>query len=263
MKYSIITINYNNREGLRKTIESVINQTYTDFEYIVIDGGSTDGSVEVINQYVTQIDYWVSEPDNGLYNAMNKGIAQAHGEYLNFMNSGDCFYNKTILSKFSDYNEDIIAAQNICKQNVSHYKLGEYSLYDFCTYGFNHQAMVIKRNLFEHELYDDDFKIIADWKFVIRMAVLHNAKFKCYDFIAAKTEPAGVSMRSYDKIKEEKSKTLKELLPSPILIDYTLLCKIKSPILQQLPYLSSRNRLHKLIQKIINILIMFNCYFAK
>ena len=77
MKYSIITVNYNNKEGLRKTIESVINQTFQDFEYIVIDGGSTDGSLEVINHYAEKITYWVSEPDKGVYNAMNKGIKVA------------------------------------------------------------------------------------------------------------------------------------------------------------------------------------------
>ena len=91
MKFSIITINYNNVEGLRNTIKSVVNQTYTDYEFIIIDGGSTDGSVEVIKEYANIITYWVSEPDKGIYNAMNKGIEVANGEYLNFMNSGDCF----------------------------------------------------------------------------------------------------------------------------------------------------------------------------
>ena len=82
MKLSVITINYNNRDGLKKTIESVVNQTYKDFEYIIIDGGSTDGSVEVLKEYSDKIDYWVSEPDKGIYNAMNKGIDIAKGEYV-------------------------------------------------------------------------------------------------------------------------------------------------------------------------------------
>ena len=77
MKFSIITINYNHRDGLRKTIQSVVNQTFTDFEYIIIDGGSEDGSVEVIREYSDKITYWVSERDKGIYNGMNKGIAQA------------------------------------------------------------------------------------------------------------------------------------------------------------------------------------------
>ncbi len=109
MRYSIITINYNNRDGLRKTIESVVNQSCRDIEYIVIDGGSTDGSVEVIEEYAGKIDYWVSERDKGIYNAMNKGLAQAHGEYLNFMNSGDCFHDNDVLINLpQDADEDII-----------------------------------------------------------------------------------------------------------------------------------------------------------
>jgi len=84
MKLSIITVNLNNAAGLQKTIESVITQTFTDYEYIIIDGGSTDGSVDVIKQHADKITYWVSEPDKGIYNAMNKGILQAKGEYCLF-----------------------------------------------------------------------------------------------------------------------------------------------------------------------------------
>ena len=89
MKLSIITVNLNNRDGLKKTIDSVISQTFKDFEWIVIDGGSTDGSRELIEQYVNHFAYWVSEPDKGVYNAMNKGVKKAKGEYLQFLNSGD------------------------------------------------------------------------------------------------------------------------------------------------------------------------------
>ena len=98
-KISIITVNYNDREGLKKTIESVINQTWQDFEFIIIDGGSTDGSREVIEQYKDKIDYWISEPDKGIYNAMNKGIKAASGEFLLFLNSGDRLIDKNITEK--------------------------------------------------------------------------------------------------------------------------------------------------------------------
>ena len=97
MKLSIITINYNNCDGLQKTIDSVIAQTWRDFEWIVIDGGSTDGSKELLEQYKEHFSYWCSEPDKGIYNAMNKGIAKANGDYLNFMNSGDAFYEKMMI----------------------------------------------------------------------------------------------------------------------------------------------------------------------
>ena len=94
MRFSVITINYNNREGLNKTIKSVLCQSINDYEYIIIDGGSTDGSVDIINNNANFITYWVSEKDNGIYHAMNKGVAHAHGEYCIFMNSGDIFYNE-------------------------------------------------------------------------------------------------------------------------------------------------------------------------
>lgn len=89
MKISIITINFNNKDGIEKTISSVVAQTYKDIQYIIIDGDSTDGSVEVIKKYHEDIDYWISEPDKGIYDAMNKGILKATGDYVLFLNSGD------------------------------------------------------------------------------------------------------------------------------------------------------------------------------
>ena len=110
MTFSVITINYNNLEGLKRTAESILSQTLRDFEWIIIDGDSTDGSKEYIinlNEHLNQkgwnpISYWCSEPDKGIYNAMNKGIAKAMGDYLNFMNSGDAFFeNMTLESVWS------------------------------------------------------------------------------------------------------------------------------------------------------------------
>ena len=104
MLFSIITINYNNSEGLRQTIDSVVSQTYHEYEYIVIDGGSTDGSVDIIGFFSDKVDYWVSEKDRGIYHAMNKGVAQAHGDYCIFMNSGDSFYNLKSADNFQRSN---------------------------------------------------------------------------------------------------------------------------------------------------------------
>jgi len=94
---SIITVNLNNEVGLSKTIESVQNQTYRDYEYIIIDGGSIDGSLNILNEYSQIFTHWVSEPDSGIYDAMNKGIKFAKGEWIIFMNSGDFFANKNVL----------------------------------------------------------------------------------------------------------------------------------------------------------------------
>ena len=97
MKLSIITVNFNDAEGLERTIKSVISQTFHDYEFIIIDGGSTDDSVNVIKKYESHIDYWVSEYDGGIYPGMNKGLRQAKGEYLNYMNGGDCYHSEDVL----------------------------------------------------------------------------------------------------------------------------------------------------------------------
>lgn len=121
MKLSIITVNRNNTEGLRKTIESVVSQTYTDFEYIIIDGASTDGSVDIIKEYADRITYWVSEPDNGIYNAMNKGILKAKGEYLQFLNSGDWLTNNDVLKYVFDLrrDEDVLYGDEFLFYNIN------------------------------------------------------------------------------------------------------------------------------------------------
>ena len=109
MRFSIITINFNHADGLENTIQSVINQTCHDYEFIIIDGGSSDGSVDVIRKYKENINYWVSEPDGGIFPAMNKGTRQAHGDYCIYMNSGDTFYDNNVLEKVKtcNYTEDI------------------------------------------------------------------------------------------------------------------------------------------------------------
>lgn len=111
MKLSIITINLNNKNGLSETISSVIAQTFTDYEYIIIDGQSTDGSLEVIKQNANHINQWISENDHGIYNAMNKGLNLAKGEYCLFLNSGDSLYDSDVLQVLfsQSFTEDIIS----------------------------------------------------------------------------------------------------------------------------------------------------------
>ena len=96
---SIVTVSYNAVKDIEKTILSVLNQTYPNIEYIIIDGGSTDGTLDIIKKYEDKISYWVSEPDKGIYDAMNKGTLKATGVWLNFMNAGDTFYNEHVLEK--------------------------------------------------------------------------------------------------------------------------------------------------------------------
>jgi glycosyltransferase involved in cell wall biosynthesis len=183
-KLSIITINYNNLEGLKRTVESVVNQTWQEFEYIVIDGGSTDGSKEYIESQNSKIDYWVSEKDSGIYNAMNKGIKAATGEYLLFLNSGDDFIDKDVLFSIK-YNlevEDIIYfdINLVDKERVYIKKCPDEMLFSFL---FNdalpHQSTFIRKSLFDKiGNYDESFKIVSDWKFCLFAIFKSNASYK-------------------------------------------------------------------------------------
>ena len=144
MKFSIITINYNNKDGLEMTINSVLGQSFQDFEYIIIDGGSTDGSIDVIKKYKSRIDYWVSEPDKGVYNAMNKGIGKATGEYINFMNSGDAYHLPSALETIAEMHSEadiIIGGYYETEKGVSHtIPPQNVTLLTLMKYTINHQA---------------------------------------------------------------------------------------------------------------------------
>jgi glycosyltransferase involved in cell wall biosynthesis len=170
-KITIITINYNNLDGLKRTFTSVFNQTWKEFEYVVIDGGSTDGSKELLEQYHDKIDYWVSESDKGIYNAMNKGIKKAKGEYLLFLNSGDNLINDKILEEHHNFikEKDLIYFNlEIARNTFSQVRTyPEYINFSFMfSAGLPHQATFIKAHLFnELGKYDENLKFSSDWKF--------------------------------------------------------------------------------------------------
>lgn len=231
MKYSIITINLNNQEGLRKTIESIVSQTYKDYEYIVIDGGSTDGSVEVIKEYENKINYWVSELDKGIYNAMNKGILQARGEYLNFMNSGDCFYHKEVLKSVLPYlNADIVTGKAYYDNGIHGVYKEDVTMLDLFQSSLQHQASFIHRKLFEKRLYDENFRIISDWKFFVQSLIFDNCSFKNISVIVCQFEPGGISYCSKDLVDEEEKTVFPQLFPPRVILDYIHFKKIDSPL---------------------------------
>ncbi|MDR0864916.1 MAG: glycosyltransferase, partial [Candidatus Symbiothrix sp.] len=193
MKLSIITINLNNAEGLQRTIESVVSQTFTDYEYIIIDGGSTDGSVDIIKQYAEKFTYWVSEPDKGIYNAMNKGIAIAKGEYCNFMNSGDWFYDNNVLTDVFCRNIDVgIIIGNtlfVNDKKTTLYKSGFLNKCHKITFSwlYNHtichQATFIKREILCKFPYDESKRIVSDYKFFIETLILNDVDYAHVDNI--------------------------------------------------------------------------------
>jgi glycosyltransferase involved in cell wall biosynthesis len=167
-KLFIITINYNNASGLRKTIESVVNQTSLEFEYIVIDGALTDGSVGIIKEYKEKITFWVSEPDTGIYNAMNKGINAAKGTYCQFLNSGDTLVEPVVTERMLfNLPDTSIVIGNMLKKLTSGKILRDKGIGNkkptfltFYTGTLNHSSAYIKRSLFEkYGCYDEKLKV--------------------------------------------------------------------------------------------------------
>ena len=226
MKYSVITINFNNSKGLLSTIKSVIGQTSHDFEYIVIDGGSDDGSLEIIKEYADKIDYWVSESDRGIYHAMNKGVAKAHGDYCIFMNSGDVFYDDTVLERVekADACEDVIVGKAVIddKNNIISPPpaSGELTLYHLYSGAIPHQGSFIKTESLRKYPYDETLKISSDWKFFIQTLILDNGSIRYIDEFVARYDMTGVSSRHLFLMRQEKDQVLTTLLPPRVLADY-------------------------------------------
>ncbi|OXB07615.1 glycosyltransferase family 2 protein [Flavobacterium pectinovorum] len=215
---SIITINYNNLEGLKKTMNSVINQTWQEFEYIVIDGGSTDGSAAFIESKNDKIDYWVSEKDSGIYNAMNKGITKANGEYLLFLNSGDHFFSDMVLSenlsKISDYDLIYFNVLLIDKKSAKTISYPEKLTFSFFyERTLCHQATLIRKELFSiMGLYDENLIFVSDWKFFILSICKFNHSYVRIDSVLSTFYLDGLSSVPENKkqIKLERIKILKE-----------------------------------------------------
>lgn len=223
MKISVITINFNNCEGLKKTIESVVQQTFHDIEWIVVDGGSTDGSRELLEKYSKHFTYWVSEPDEGIYSAMNKGLKRAKGEYTIFLNSGDCFANPNVLTDVvQELNCDIVAGWvKEDKTGIVRKPPVELTLRHLFHNNIPHQAEFIRRGLFEEiAMYSEDLKVIADYEFNIR-AALQDCNYKTINKIVAIVEPGGISNTEISLMNREGDVIKGRNLPRSIREDYT------------------------------------------
>jgi glycosyltransferase involved in cell wall biosynthesis len=187
-RFSIITVNLNNILGLRKTIENVVCQTFTDYEYVIIDGGSTDGSVEVIQEFADKITYWVSEADKGIYNAMNKGIDVAKGDFICFLNSGDEFFSKYSLqllagnitdSKAELFFGNFITINEITGKTIYWDVSYVRDRSDLLPHTFLHNATFYSRNLFERiGRFNERFKICADLDWYMNAMINHQVSFQ-------------------------------------------------------------------------------------
>ena len=257
MKLSIITVNYNDAKGLERTIISVISQTFRDFEFIVIDGGSTDGSVDVIKKYESNIDYWVSEADGGIYQGMNKGLRKAKGSYVNFMNSGDSFHAPDVLEQIFSLNTDadIITGTHIGSPHPNIGKDG-ITMYDLCTGAVDHQASFIRREVALRHPYDEKYRIVSDWKFFIEALIFDNCSFFYTDTIVVNVDMTGISNTNHELDRQERAAVLKELLPERILNDYKLLMSIHSDLLNIASKITKSQSIRKVIVRIAKFLLL-------
>lgn len=216
-KFSVITINLNNRLGLVKTIKSVLGQNFNNFEFIVIDGKSDDGSVEILNQYSDKIGTIISEKDVGIYDAMNKGIKKATGEYLVFLNSGDVFYSSNVLlnASKSSLNSDLLIGKIKIAEAVHSFPQKLTKLF-FLEYGIAHPSTFIKSDLFiKYGYYNLLNKITSDWEFFFRVLFNHSCSYSFLDEIIVDFDPSGISSNPNNSliINAEKRRFIKKEFP--------------------------------------------------
>ncbi|KAA9036413.1 glycosyltransferase [Ginsengibacter hankyongi] len=219
-KLSIITVNLNNKAGLQKTMESVFEQTFKDYEYIIIDGGSEDGSKELIETHSDKLSYWISENDNGIYNAMNKGIVRAQGDLIIFLNSGDYYVSNNLLlyaSKRIDPGKaDVFFCRFIFDNPVSNIIVvsddsGNTYDWDLQNSNFPHPGTFYKRSVFlTIGVFDENYKILGDFDWNAKALINHRVAFQYVNLITAFFRADGVSNAAHhmNTFEHEKNKIL-------------------------------------------------------
>lgn len=208
LKISIITVSYNSKKTIKETIESVLSQTYPNIEYIMIDGSSTDGTIDIIKSFRNKIHKFISEPDNGIYNAMNKGFKLATGDIVGILNSDDFFYNSTVIEKvahvFLTAGIDVVYGdvQFVDPKNINkivrYYSSKSFNPQKFKN-GFMpaHPSFYAKRELFEKlGYYKENYQIAADYELLIRFLYKNKLKSKYLEMPFVSMRTGGISNKS-------------------------------------------------------------------
>jgi glycosyltransferase involved in cell wall biosynthesis len=221
-KISVITICYNEKDSIQKTVESVVSQTARDkIEYLVFDGGSSDGTLEILERFRSSIDVLVSERDKGRYDAMNKGIRASKGEFIIFMNGGDRFYSETVIDDVmkSGLDADIVYGDGLVDRFETLHPLPHVDgvlrpEMFFRNTSLCHQAELIRRDLFARMgLYDLSYSIITDHVFNYRAITRHGATTKYVPIVMARIDETGVTMTRLAQLDAERSRFAKESRP--------------------------------------------------
>jgi glycosyltransferase involved in cell wall biosynthesis len=265
IKLSVITINRNNAQGLAKTFASVNNQTETEFEFIVIDGASSDKSTELIHQN-SRINYWVSEKDNGVYHAMNKGIRAASGDYVIFLNSGDAFFDNRVVEQvypFLNNETGVVYGNSVFINSTGYYKEhkapAELSFGFFVHNGLNHQATFIKRSLFfKYFLYNEQYKMYSDWEFFIYVLCAGNEPYKYVDLFICNYDYSGLSAHAEtrSKFEMERQQTFQKYFPL-MLNDIKRLEELRTKRMQDIVYIKRFPAAWRVLKWVMDLLLIF------
>jgi glycosyltransferase involved in cell wall biosynthesis len=217
MRVSIITINYNDVQGLERTIKSVQEQTATNYEHIIIDGGSTDASKELMESYKNNFSFYSSEPDHGVYDAMNKGILKATGDYLLFLNSGDTLWNNQVMDRvfphLTDGADIVYGNLFMVSIDLPSFKHTYPSILDFNFFkntSLGHPATFIKKELFDvYGHYRTDLKIVSDWAFFLRTICIEKVSYKKIDVVVSNFYEGGISTSAdFTELRKQEIKTV-------------------------------------------------------
>ncbi len=212
-KITIVTVCYNAVNVLEKTIMSVLEQTYPNIEYIIIDGASTDETPNIIKKYNDNISFWSSEPDSGIYDAMNKGIRKSTGMWINFMNAGDTFSSSDTIEKMAhNLSDDYMVVYGNVIKCYEHYKIKDSGIkkmkidaIDFFLDGINHQTAFIRKSMFDkYGLYDTKYRLASDWQFFMKVVGLGGEKAKYVDLDVALFKMDGASTNYKNQYKYEQ-----------------------------------------------------------
>ncbi|MBT8256011.1 MAG: glycosyltransferase [Bacteroidia bacterium] len=220
---SVITVNYNNASGLENTLQSVAAQSLEDFEYVVVDGNSSDHSKEVLSVYSKDITRWISEPDTGVYQAMNKGIRLANGKYVLFLNSGDTFVGPDVLKKVQQrlaggkdiYYGDLKFIWKRKEQQRSYPK--NLSFEFFLERSLPHPGSFIKKELFDQLFYySEDLSIVSDWEFFICAICKEKVSYEHLEMVISNFDLQGMSNdpENKEKIQLERLEVIKKHFPA-------------------------------------------------
>lgn len=197
-KITVVTVCYNAVKEIERTMQSVLNQTYPNIEYIIIDGASTDGTVDVIKKYADRLAYWVSEPDKGIYDAMNKGIKHATGEWLYFIGAGDVLHENFVFDKAVAHFTmmDTVYYGDVIFNQINKKYWGKFNRIKLGIGNICHQCIFYPRSVYTKYKYETKYRIFADYVYNINLYGLY--KFNYIDVVIANYDTVGVSYTSKD-----------------------------------------------------------------